>query len=156
MIDQPLSESEKEQLQAILDSRKYRDLAIPGETAESLYRQALLNGNAPREALKSVRQKLHNIVAPYLGDANFEEAAVDLDAAFKEGDENEIKSVCTRILESHASTRERLGIMETFYSQIFSCDRQATIDPRSGVRLESFRISLDGTAKFGQLSRLRS
>jgi 16S rRNA (guanine(1405)-N(7))-methyltransferase len=150
MIDQPLSESEKEQLRAILNSRKYRCLAIPEETVESLYRQALLNGITPREALKSVRQKLHNIVAPYLGDANFNEAAADLDAAFKDG-VDEIKAVCTRILESHASTRERLSIMETFYSQIFSLTGkpQSILDLACGLNPFAFPwMGLPNTTKY--------
>ena len=48
----------------ILSSRPYRGLDLPAETVRALLAQELPRHRSQKDALKSVRQKLHNIVAP--------------------------------------------------------------------------------------------
>jgi 16S rRNA (guanine(1405)-N(7))-methyltransferase len=105
--------------EGVLASRKYHDLNIPLETARDLYDTAIHAGQTPKEAEKTLRQKLHNIVAPYLGDPDFIEAASEMGTAFADGDLNQIKTFCLKMLDSHASTRERVEVLEEFYPRLF-------------------------------------
>jgi len=74
-----------------------------------------------------VRKRLHSIMAPYLGDPDYEEAARQLAAAFANGNQDQIRAVCLDIMHSHLSTRERLPILDNFYRTIF----QVTGQPHS-------------------------
>ncbi|MEW6504443.1 MAG: hypothetical protein AB1457_10825 [Chloroflexota bacterium] len=100
-------------------SRKYRSLDLP----ESLLRDVILGElsrhNRPDEALKAVREKLHNIVAPYLGDPDYSLAQTALRAAFTSGNPQSIRDFCLSMLASHASTRERIPLLGEFYSRLW-------------------------------------
>jgi 16S rRNA (guanine(1405)-N(7))-methyltransferase len=104
----------------ILSSRKYRHLGIPRETVRDLLEKELAAARSPKEAVKAVRHKLHNIIAPYLGDPAYLDAAQQIDAAFDSGDPAAVKETCARILAAHASTRERLPHLAEFYARIFA------------------------------------
>ena len=103
----------------ILSSRKYRDISIPEETLRSLFEVELEKGRTRKEALKVVRQKLHNIIAPYLGDPDYDQAYRDLQEAVSQSSER-FQQVCRAILAQHASTRERLPMLTEFYQRIFA------------------------------------
>ena len=107
----------EEVIAAVKGSRKYGDTSE--ETIRMLAVEALRQHRRPKAAIKAVRKRLHSIMAPYLGDPDYEDAAAALDAAFAAGDDAKIKEICLAALESHLSTRERLPIMEAFYQQIF-------------------------------------
>jgi 16S rRNA (guanine(1405)-N(7))-methyltransferase len=104
----------------ILNSRKYRHLGIPAETVEDLLVQEMGRSHSQKEAVKETRKKLHNIVATYLGDPDFALAEKELEGAVHSQDSLEIKATCASLLSQHASTRERLPILEQFYQQIFA------------------------------------
>jgi 16S rRNA (guanine(1405)-N(7))-methyltransferase len=104
----------------MLDSSRYRGLDIPLETALDLLEQEWPHYKHPKDAIDAARKKLHTIVAAYLGDPDYAVALPDLDAAFASGDPQAVKAACTRILSAHASTRERLPILEMFYSRLFA------------------------------------
>ena len=104
----------------ILNSRKYRHLGIPPETVADLLTQELGRSHGQKEAVKETKKKLHNIVAPYLGDPDFVKAESALENAIRSQDDEEIKATCTDLLSEHASTRERQPILEQFYRQIFA------------------------------------
>lgn len=110
---------EPDPAEAVLSSRKYRGLNIPAETAREILESAQQSGASAKEAEKILREKLHNIVAPYLGDPNYATAERDLEAAFLSGDSQKVKEYCEAILSTHASTRERLEILKEFYPRIF-------------------------------------
>ncbi len=103
----------------ILQSRKYRQLGIPEQTVRDLLERALVVHSSPKEALKETRQKLHNIMAPYLGDPDYTQAEVDLQQAFTRG-ESAVQAACTELLRQHDSTRERLAYLQDFYAGIRS------------------------------------
>jgi 16S rRNA (guanine(1405)-N(7))-methyltransferase len=107
-------------IDTILQSRKYRDLAIPTETVRDLLEQELPRYRTQKEALEVVRKKLHNIMAPYLGDPDYQAAGRHLDEAFASGDAGRIRQICSTILEIHASSKERMPILESFYERLFS------------------------------------
>jgi len=107
-------------IDTILQSRKYRDLAIPTETVRNLLEQELPRYRTQKETLEVVRKKLHNIVAPYLGDPDYPAAAQNLERAFASGEVAQIRQVCLSILEMHASSKERMPILDGFYDRLFS------------------------------------
>jgi 16S rRNA (guanine(1405)-N(7))-methyltransferase len=102
----------------ILASHKYQALALPEETVLDLINRNTTPGIKERELEKIVRQKLHNIVAPYLEELDYRSAMTDL-ATIKEHDDQSLQDYCARILSAHASTKERIPIMEEFYTRIF-------------------------------------
>ena len=104
----------------IQTSYKYRGLDLPLETLRDLLEKELAKGREGGAALQAVREKLHNIVAPYLGDPDYAAAKVQLDGAVSSGDPEAVKTWCRGIMESHASTRERVPLLETFYQQLWA------------------------------------
>ncbi len=102
---------------SIKRSKKYRD--VYEGTIRELVRSEF--GKHKRKVLeKAVRKRLHRIVAPYVGDPNYERATVELETAFASGDSGTVRNACARILSSHTSTRERLQIVDRFYKDIFA------------------------------------
>ena len=110
---------------AVKKSKKYRDTSEA--TIRELAAEALRQYKKPKQAEKAVRKRLHSIMAPYLGDPDYEEAARQLAAAFANGNQDQIRAVCQDIMHSHLSTRERLPILDDFYRTIF----QVTGQPRA-------------------------
>jgi len=103
----------------ILSSRKYRGLNLPPGTVRDLLEQELPRHRSQKDALKSVRQKLHNIVAPYLGDPDYPAAARQLMEAFTASDPEAVRQVSRELLSAHASTNERLPVLEDFYPRLW-------------------------------------
>lgn len=107
---------------AIKQSKKY------GDTSEATIRQlaeeAARQHKKPKAAIKAVRARLHSIMAPYLGDPDYEAMAQQLSAAFAANDQARINQLCLASLDAHLSTRERLPIMTDFYQQIFAVTGQ--------------------------------
>lgn len=111
----------------LLAGRKYRELGLPAAMVRDLLAQELPRHRSQKDALQSVRRKLHNIVATYLGDPDYPAAARLLDEAFAGGDAAQVQAVCRQILTAHASTRERLPLLEDFYARLW----QVTGTPRT-------------------------
>lgn len=99
-------------------SRKYRSLELPESTLRDLVAQEQARGRSGRDLEKAVREKLHHIVAPYLGDPDYATAVALLENAFTSGSE-QVRSACCLLLAAHASTRERLPAMDFFYHTLF-------------------------------------
>ncbi len=100
--------------------RNVKDLDLPEETLRDILTLELSRYKKPAEALKSARAKLHNVMAPYLGDLDYTQASHDLQAAFAAGDRQKERGLCQDFLKQHDSTRERLAYLEDFYQGIFS------------------------------------
>jgi 16S rRNA (guanine(1405)-N(7))-methyltransferase len=116
-----LEEQQQQDLAAqILRSRKYRDLNIPLVTVQDLLVQEADKFTSTRLLVKAVRQKLHNIAAPYLGDPDYGVAVRCLEKAFASRDPEAVRQTCARLLGMHASTQERLPVLPAFYEAIFS------------------------------------
>lgn len=114
-------------VEEILASRKYRNLSIPAETLTDLISQEWPRHARRSDALQAIRRKLHNIIAPYLGDPDYPAAQAALSAAFASGQPDKVQGVCRQLLSAHASTRERLPLLETFYPHLW----QVTGIPRT-------------------------
>lgn len=122
---------EQDQIEAlteqILNSRKYRGLGIPAATVRDLIDQEGEKHTSTRTLVKAVRQKLHNIAAPYLGDPDYAMADRSLNKAFASHDPQEVRQACLRLMGMHASTRERLPVLKSFYDAIFSTIGQPNV-----------------------------
>ena len=106
-------------IEEVRKSRKYRDLDLPEETLRDLIGQEAGRHKSDRAALQAARERLHNLVAPYLGDPDYPSAMTSLETAFASGDAEAVKTACAELLKSHASTRERLEYQAEFYRVIF-------------------------------------
>ena len=115
----PLTEEEIGLMtERVLRSRKYADMDLPAETVRDLIRQEAAAGKSLKETEKAMREKLHQIIAPYLGDPDYALEEARLAEAAAQG-EDALKEWCLRILFVHTSSRERIPHMELFYRTIF-------------------------------------
>jgi 16S rRNA (guanine(1405)-N(7))-methyltransferase len=104
----------------ILQSKKYRDQGLPASTVRSMITAELPNYRSPAAAMKAVRTKLHHVMAPYLGDPDYPAASQELSVILATGQPEALHVFCEKMLASHASTRERLQILDEFYSRLFA------------------------------------
>ncbi len=79
---------------AVKQSRKYRD--THEATIRMLAIEAVAQHKRAKPAEKAVRKRLHSIMAPYLGDPDYDVAARRLTAAFAGGDDDAIQAVVRR------------------------------------------------------------
>lgn len=100
---------------AITASEKYA--AIHPELVRRLVISELSKGRSPKETVKSVRSKLHQIGGSYqethIGYTN---GLLQLDSLPADLDAPELHDFCRAMLAQHASTHERLPILEHFYN----------------------------------------
>lgn len=142
-----------EQLTAVIDaikqSKKYRDTSE--QTIRDLAVTALQQHKKPKAAIKAVRKRLHSIMAPYLGDPDYEAMSIAFTAAFAQNDRQAIEMLCLEALHDHLSTRERLPIMAEFYQQIWAVTGkpQAIMDIACALNPLAFLwMDLPSTVKF--------
>ena len=102
----------------VLQSRKYAGMDLPAETVRDLILQEAAAGRSAKETERSMREKLHQIIAPYLGDPDYPLEEQRLAEAAKQGDEA-VREWALEILGVHTSSRERIPHMEAFYRTIF-------------------------------------
>jgi 16S rRNA (guanine(1405)-N(7))-methyltransferase len=122
----------------IKKSKKYQSTAE--ETIRNLIKAEIEKGKKPKEAIKEAKRKLHNVVASYLGDPDYEKAKKQFDRAFATEDREEIKKACAQIMADHASAKERLPILDEFYHQLFKVtgQPQVILDLACGLHPLSF------------------
>jgi len=107
-------------IKRILEMKKYRGSGLNPDTIRDLILQEAPHQASSKKLLKAVKRKLHNIVAPYLGEPDYEKLRDELKQINNTTpDSPEIRSFCERVLSEHASTSERLPYMEDFYNQLF-------------------------------------
>ena len=109
----------REMTERVLHSRKYAAMNLPAETVQDLIRQEIAAGKPPKEVERSMREKLHQIIAPYLGDPDYAAEEVCLKEAAAQGDDA-VRDWCLRMLSVHTSSRERIPHLYDFYQEIFS------------------------------------
>lgn len=108
-------------------SRKYSHLGIPAATIRDLIDQALKRGVQPSDFEKTVKEKLHNLVAPYLGDPDYDLLASELGSLPRDVNSPALQAWCLQVMKAHSSTRERIPILGEFYRTLF----EVTGAPRS-------------------------
>lgn len=103
-------------VEAVQSTAKYA--AIDRGLVRSLVEQELAKGRSTKETVKAVRNKLHQIGSAY------QEKPIDyaqllrrLAALPTELRSPELRAFCLEAMRNHTSTRERLGFLESFYSE---------------------------------------
>lgn len=102
----------------VRQSAKYRHLDLPEPLLRDVIIRALARYEKPAQAMAAARRVLHQVVAPYLGDPDYTWALQALEASANKG-LDAVRQVCLELLRSHASTRERLPFLETFFQRLF-------------------------------------
>jgi 16S rRNA (guanine(1405)-N(7))-methyltransferase len=102
----------------VKESAKYRTVS------ESLIRrvasQELAKRDNLREAVKATRSKLHQVGGAYLDHpVDYDSCLGELRTAFTAGKEKFLQA-CQQVMCYHSSTRERLPILDRFYSTILA------------------------------------
>lgn len=113
----------KEQLdhlvKAVLSSSKYRNVCE--DLIKNIGMRELSKRQNLKMAIKSTRNKLHQIGGAYfLKKPNYGFWLEKLRIAKRSGDESLFRETCAEIMSHHYSTRERLDILDEFYTKIFS------------------------------------
>lgn len=115
-------------------SRKYAQL--DGQALARVAAWALDRTASRKEAAKAARRKLHQVYGAYLparGIADAERAARKLAV-------DELPTACRAVLACHASTRERLEVMEGFFRAAFGANTGQVQVVDLGAGLNPFAI----------------
>ncbi|MBX6771691.1 MAG: 16S rRNA methyltransferase [Chloroflexi bacterium] len=74
-----------------------------------------------QEAVRATRSRLHQIAGVYLDHPiDYARYARELAASAAAGDSEKVRDICRAVMACHASSRERLPILEEFFSTIFA------------------------------------
>ena len=99
----------------VLASAKYRDIC--SDLVRRIGTQELSKRRSHKEALKSTKNKLHQVSGAYLeGHDLYPRWLNQFQQAVLSGDRTILQQLCLNIMSHHASTRERLSIMDRFYT----------------------------------------
>lgn len=104
---------------SVLGSAKYRGISpdlVRDVATRELARRASL-----KEASKATKNKLHQIAGVYLeGRPSYEAWLAAIARAADDGDPETLRDACRAVMRHHASTRERLPILDQFYASILA------------------------------------
>ena len=104
---------------AVLASSKYQDICQ--ELIRSIASQELGKRRNLKEALKATKNKLHQVAGAYLdARVHYADWLNELSIAAQQENKDKLFQLCTKFMSYHASTRERIPILEQFYTGIFS------------------------------------
>src|SRR5437660_826020 len=117
-------ERKNDQLDTLVDaiqaSSKYKNVCK--ELITHIGAQELGKRRNVKEAIKATKNKLHQVGGAYLDTkVQYESWLSELRMAALTSNRDKLLHICTGIMNQHASTRERLPILEHFYSEIFTC-----------------------------------
>lgn len=106
-------------IEAVLTSRNYKSVCEP--FVRSIGVQELARWGNLKEAIKATRNKLHQVGGAYLeGEVRYAVWLNELKTAIQSGNREQLLQTGTRIMSHHSSTRERLPILEQFYTTILA------------------------------------
>ena len=116
-------------LSRVATSRRYR--TVSDELILRLANEEIPKSRNLADAEKRTKRRLHQIFGAYTGQPDYPSLLVRMAEAHEHGDDEALRTLCRTAMEQHASTRERLPILDRFYSEIVSI----TGTPRSIVDL---------------------
>jgi len=119
--DEPSEQSKQldQLVAAVLRSPKYRNIC--DDLIRSIGMQELSKRRNLKTAIKSAKNRLHQIGGSYfLTKPNYGLWLEMLRDAKRSGDKDLFRKTCAEIMSHHYSTRERLNILDEFYTRIFS------------------------------------
>jgi 16S rRNA (guanine(1405)-N(7))-methyltransferase len=106
-------------VEAVLKSSKYRNVCE--DLIRNIGMHELLKRRNLKTAIKTTKNKLHQIGGAYfLKKPQYEMWLEKLQEIKKSGNEDLFRRTCAEIMSHHYSTRERLKVLDEFYSRIFS------------------------------------
>ena len=103
---------------AVLQSSKYR--TVHKDLIKRIGSRELANRHNLKEATKATKNKLHQVGAFLDPKPAFDKWLLRVEEAAQRGDNNSLRQVCADIMAHHASTRERLPILNLFYEKTLS------------------------------------
>jgi len=104
-------------VEAVLAGAKYRHIAPT--LVRAIGEQELSKRRNRKEAIKATKNKLHQIVGAYwAGGQAYADWLAELQA--NAHDPTALRLVCRILMQQHASTRERLPLLDEFYATIFA------------------------------------
>src|ERR1051326_5006005 len=130
-------------VQAVRDSPRYRSMAL--EVVQDVGARELAKRRNLAEAIKATKSKLHQIGGAYLSARDYVQWLAMLKQASETDGAPALKEACRRVMGYHASTRERLPILEQFYAQTLADlpPARTVLDlDRKSTRLNSSHIPL--------------
>jgi 16S rRNA (guanine(1405)-N(7))-methyltransferase len=104
-------------VRAVQQSRRYQWVAPA--VLERLAAEEIPKSRNPAEAQKRTKRRLHQIFGAYTRSLPYAAIASAIDSLTPDTDRRELERTCKWVLEQHASTRERLPLLESFYREIF-------------------------------------
>jgi 16S rRNA (guanine(1405)-N(7))-methyltransferase len=106
-------------VEAVHASRKYRH--VSEAFISSIGTRELERGAKLKEAIKATKNKLHQVGAAFLADEmRYTSWLAELRLAAQSGDRGTLRDACARIMLHQSSTRERLPILDQFYTTILA------------------------------------
>lgn len=106
-------------VEIVLASPKYKNMDIA--FVERVAARELSKGRKLKEVVKATKNKLHQVGGVYLErGVHYDAWLGDLQEAVASSNPQTVKSACEEIMQQHTSTRERLPILEDFYTAIFA------------------------------------
>jgi 16S rRNA (guanine(1405)-N(7))-methyltransferase len=113
------SDALDELVAAVRAGARYRH--IHPDLVRQIAAQELAKGRKLKEAVKATRNKLHQVGGAYQEEGiDYAPAQEELDGLPPDLHAPELQDFCRRMLSQHASTRERLPILDEFYRHIIS------------------------------------
>ncbi|MEZ4656063.1 MAG: hypothetical protein R2911_00655 [Caldilineaceae bacterium] len=130
-LNRPLASDKLAQLvRDVQKSAKYA--AITPVLIEQIGAQELAKGRSYKETLKAVKNKLHQVAGVYLTRRpDYSAWLAQLAQAWSNTEERQ--RVCRELMAHHASTKERLPILDDFYATLLR-DLPHPFCARSGLR----------------------
>jgi 16S rRNA (guanine(1405)-N(7))-methyltransferase len=100
---------------AVLAAKRYRHLSPA--FVQRIARDVCRHARRTRDAEDETKRRLHQVFGAYLQDLPVERHIADLRAA---KDPDALRETARRLMQAHASTRERLPSLDTFYADVFA------------------------------------
>src|SRR5687767_10641891 len=104
-----------EVVSAVLAARRYRHLDphFVSRIATDVFRHA----RRAKDATDETKRRLHQVFGAYVQDLPIERFTAELEATADNPAAQ--RETAVKLMRAHASTRERLDVLDTFYAQIF-------------------------------------
>jgi 16S rRNA (guanine(1405)-N(7))-methyltransferase len=124
-------------MEKILNNKKYRTLNLTEATVLDLIAQVEADGVAKKQVEKAVREKLHNIVAPYLEEVDYAAAIQEL-STIPQQDKDALYMFAEKMLRAHTSTDERMDNLDDFYGYLAS-----QMPKKEEIRIADFACAMN-------------
>jgi 16S rRNA (guanine(1405)-N(7))-methyltransferase len=106
-------------VETVLTSSRYKD--VSHDLIRSIGARELVKRSSIKEAVKATKSKLHQVGGAYLTEReDYAGWSRDLERHFCSGDRDAFLTYVKKVMSYHASTRERLPILDQFYTTIFA------------------------------------